>query len=371
MSNIYNVDWQAIEQRFDLWWKQENPERPILSIKAPKIKGVFNTENDKWVESSGDTPLNVVANDENADYTNYWHDFDTIIKRNRGIFEQSHFCAETYPRLFANLGVTSLATFLGCTPKFAKDTIWYNHILDDPEAAKLVFDKNNEWLQWSLNTTKRAVAEADGDFNVGIPDLCEHLDVLASLFDTQELLFHMMDYEDEVIRLSKEVQESWFKAYDLHNAISTNARGFTNYGPFQLTGKGKIAKLQCDMSAMISTEMFDQFVLPFLDEQTRYLDNSLYHLDGPDAIKHLDSVLSLEKLSALQWTPGAGNEDGGDEEWDFIYEKALNAGKSIFVLSSKKNVKRIAKKFGSKGVLMMTSAQSAEEAEEIMRLATV
>ncbi|MEA5010462.1 MAG: hypothetical protein VB100_01930 [Angelakisella sp.] len=370
MENMYQIDWQQTKHQFDLWWHQQNQNRPLISIKAPKTKGCFQTENDKWVESSGDsTPAKEVSSGATEqDYDSYWLDFDRIMQRNKDVFDHSYFTGETFPRMFANLGVASLAVFLGCKPLFAKDTIWYEYVLNDPESALLKLNNDNPWLKWSLETTKRAKEAAQDNFKVGIPDLCEHMDVLSSLFNTQDLLFHMLDYEDEILRLTQEVQNHWFDVYERHYNIVKEPDGYCCYGPFQLLGQGKTAKLQCDMSAMIGKDMFDQFALPFLRQQTEWLDNSLYHLDGPDALKHLDSVLSLEKLSALQWTPGAGNSDGGDEAWDFIYEKALNAGKSIFALVSPKNIRRFTKRFGHQGIFIMTSAADRQEADEIMAL---
>ena len=117
---------------------------------------------------------------------------------------------------------------------------------------------------------------------------------------------------------------------------------------------------------MISKDMFAEIALPYLREQTQWLDKSMYHLDGVDAIKHLDSVLSLENLNALQWTPGAGQPDGGDETWDFIYEKALDHEKSIYALVAPWNIPRFVKKFGKKGVYIVTMAKDQAMADAIV-----
>ena len=34
--------------------------------------------------------------------------------------------------------------------------------------------------------------------------------------------------------------------------------------------------------------------------------NSLYHLDGKGALIHLDKILAIEKIDAVQWQPGDG-----------------------------------------------------------------
>ena len=55
----------------------------------------------------------------------------------------------------------------------------------------------------------------------------------------------------------------------------------------------------------------------------------MYHLDGIDAIRHLDAVLEIEELNAVQWTPGVGEVQGGNARWFDLYKKILASGKSI------------------------------------------
>ena len=89
--------------------------------------------------------------------------------------------------------------------------------------------------------------------------------------------------------------------------------------------------LQCDYSAMISPQMFGEFVLPDLKEQTEYMDRSIYHLDGAGEFPHLEQILSLPRLNALQWAPGAGKPGGGDPCWFDFYRKVQAAGKSLLI----------------------------------------
>ena len=90
--------------------------------------------------------------------------------------------------------------------------------------------------------------------------------------------------------------------------------------------------MQCDFSAMISPVMFERFVVPSLSEQCAWLDRALYHLDGPDCVRHLDLLLQIPNLHAIQWTPGAGEPGAGDPKWFSLYDRILRAGKSIQAL---------------------------------------
>jgi hypothetical protein len=68
-----------------------------------------------------------------------------------------------------------------------------------------------------------------------------------------------------------------------------------------------------------------------LCKQAEKLDNVLYHLDGPDAIKHVDAIMEIEEIDALQWTSGDYGPDGTFEQWYEIYDKAVKAGKALWI----------------------------------------
>ncbi|HOV39653.1 MAG TPA: hypothetical protein PLG79_13070, partial [Spirochaetales bacterium] len=273
MADNFKGDWAERRERFERWWMVKNDDRPLLNIQAPLRKGAIGPGNDRWVSSSsGENAVQQTTEKEGEDYTAYWTDIDTVLDRFRRIFNATYYTAETYPRLFPNLGVASLAAFLGGCPVFAKDTIWYKAVFTDVEKVELEFDRRNPWLQWSLSFARRATDLSDGAYLVGIPDIVENLDVLGCLFESGQVMLDIVDHPEDMHRLLRKVQEAWFKVYELHHAISTDAKGYSNFGPFQLLGKGRVAKLQCDMSAMISTYMFEEFVLPYLAEQVASLD---------------------------------------------------------------------------------------------------
>ena len=98
---------------------------------------------------------------------------------------------------------------------------------------------------------------------------------------------------------------------------------------FSLWGPGKVSKLQSDISGMVSEEDFRRFAIPYLTEQCRKIDYTLYHLDGVDALRHLEAILEIDELNAVQWTPGEGQPQGGDPVWYKEYRKILEAGKSV------------------------------------------
>jgi hypothetical protein len=132
-----------------------------------------------------------------------------------------------------------------------------------------------------------------------------------------------------------------------------------------------MAKFQCDFSAMISADMFAEFMLPVLSEMCERVSYCMYHWDGPGAICHQELLLSIEKLAMLQWTPGAGAEPAWHSRWWPLYHRTVDAGKRIFIGGGDlEALRRLRKEFGAKLKLFLIafSAQSESQAEEALRV---
>lgn len=267
------------------------------------------------------------------------------------------------------MGPGSLNAFLGCPINFKEQTVWYYPIADDPEKVDcLEFDKNGFYWNWTREALAYLSEKARGRYVVTMPDLVEGVDILSELFGTQDMLLHLMDCPEAVHRLLDQLDDLYFEAYDELAEIIQSPEGEVPFMFFNCWGPGRTAKLQCDFSAMISPAMFDEFVLPRLRRQCRRLDYSVYHLDGPDAICHIDSILSIPELTALQWEPGAGNPNTADPVWwKPVWEKVYAAGKSALLLGASRDlVEAFVKEFGQAGTLVLTQAESEDQARRFM-----
>jgi hypothetical protein len=129
-----------------------------------------------------------------------------------------------------------------------------------------------------------------------------------------------------------EINQAWFECYQAVYDIIAQPDNSSVFAAFNLWGEGKTAKVQCDTCAMFSPKMFERFVVPALTEQCSWLDHSMYHLDGHQCIIHLDLLLGIESLDAIEWTPDPQVPKGGDPCWFPMYRKILDAGKSVQVL---------------------------------------
>ena len=85
--------------------------------------------------------------------------------------------------------------------------------------------------------------------------------------------------------------------------------------------------IQSDFSYMIGTDMFTEFELPNLAGFCSLLPRTMYHMDGSGQIRHLEKLLKLPGLKAIQWVPGDGSPPCG--HYRELYERIERAGMNI------------------------------------------
>jgi len=274
-----------------------------------------------------------------------------------------------------DFGPGSMAGYVGSNIVFNEDTVWFEECVKDWEGfPEIKFDPDNKWWKKHYQLVKDVARLADGDFYIGMPDIMENIDVLASLRGAQDMIFDMIDNPDIVTQRIKEVSDSYFDYYNrFFELIYNEEDGGSAYTVFQIWGEGKTAKIQCDFSAMMSPDNFKDFIVEPLREQAKKLDYVLYHLDGPDSIKHLDALMEIKEIDALQWTSGDHGPDGTFEDWYEIYDKAREAGKSIWVKVYSgefedwiKNAERLVKRYGSHSLFFHFPEMSLVEAERLI-----
>ena len=57
------------------------------------------------------------------------------------------------------------------------------------------------------------------------------------------------------------------------------------------------------------------------------MDRNIYHLDGPQALRYLDTLLAQSEIHAIQWVPGAGQAHWA--RWIEVYQRIQAAGKAF------------------------------------------
>ena len=375
----YKVNMEAAKEKFRNYWAHKNTGRPLMCVIArrPEVE-----------QYSDGTPVEGGYLDQicQGKYYNMpeelkWKDMEDkyqnpqrIVDRYRYFCQTHAFLGESFPNLNIDFGPGSLASYLGSEIGFKEDTVWFNKCLDGWDGVpKLTFDPENKWFKKHLQLAKDCQALAGDDFYVDMPDLMENIDVLASLRGAQDILFDLLDEPEMIGERIQEVTDIYYEYYDRFYDVIKDEEGGNAYTVFQIWGPGRTVKLQCDFSAMMSPEDFRKYIQPSLRSQSENVDHVLYHLDGPAAIKHMDALMEIEGIDALQWTSGDAGPDGTLPDWDVIYDKAIAAGKSIWVKVYSgefedwiRNVDRIVNKYGSHSLFLLFPEMSMEQAAYLL-----
>lgn len=347
----YKEDWQITKERWTKWWENDESVGTILQVKVPREK-----------------PVSEIYVPSIKSIEEQWTNIDYRIASAEKVFATYKFMGDAFPYFDIILGPGSFAIYIGSEPVFSKDTVWYKPFISDWNTVpELKLDPENKWWKLSREFAREGIKRGEGKFLVSTPDLIENLDTIASLRGIEKLLLDLVDNPQYVHKCQEKILSLWFECYEeLYNILKGGDYGIC-FSAFSTWAPGKIAKLQCDMSCMISTDMFNEFVVPYLEQQCRWLDYSLYHLDGVGAIQHLDSLLSIEELDGIQWTPGEGQPNVGFPRWFPMYHKIQSAGKKLWLFSvPKEQVIGILKELSPR-LCITTSCSSEKEGLELLR----
>lgn len=313
----YIENWDMTKNRFEAWWNRSNIDRPLMKVIAKREKAIDELE-----------PV-----DEAKTPEEFYLYVDQRVKKTRNFYKTHRLMADAFPSMNMDIGPGSMAAYLGAEPIFSWQTVWFQECIqsDWAEWGEIRYDPENYWWKRHLALVWEAQELAQGDFLINIPDIVENIDILSALRGSQALCYDLMDQPEFIKESIDKIDDLYFKYYNQFYDIVKGKDNSSSYTSFGIWGAGKAAAIQCDFSAMISPDQFREFIQPSLRKQCQVLDRSLYHLDGTHAMKHVDALMEIEELDALQWTPDAGAPDAANERYFLLYDKVRNAGKSLWV----------------------------------------
>jgi hypothetical protein len=353
---IYKSGFDEARDRLTAWWNGEDIGRPALQITVHRDTPAENV------------PFTAAPKGWVTDYSTSDFNYRVYLSRIRCI--NTIYLAEAMPTVAPDLAPNCLALYLGCKGVDQPGTVWCEPCIDSPENATYEFKRDNFYWDFSLRLAEEQLRMGKDKFMIQFPDLIEGLDTLAAMRGTEELLVDLIEHPEWVQTSLGHITDRYFDYYDIMYDMFKDDRGGSFFWAW---APGRMSKLQCDFSAMISPEMFGEFMVPVITAMTERLDYSMYHWDGPGAIPHHDLLLSIPKLNMLQWTPGAGVESTMHKRWWPLYHKTIDAGKKVLVGGNIEELKVLKREFGPKlkQFLINIGAKTLDEAEDIIRIASV
>jgi hypothetical protein len=296
-----------------------------------------------------------------------WTDLDYISALSDWENSGAFFGGEAFPAWgYGYPGHAGICTFLGAPVALDWDTGWNDPILtgEELEWRSLRLDENQPRFRWQLDWLRRGAKDAKGKCIPGVGAFGGCGDTLAALRGTDRLLLDVMDRPDEVRAADQYLMDIWIECYRrFYEIIRGTAEGSTCW--FSLWSPGKFYAAQNDFSYMIGPKMFRDIFLPTIERQTRFLDHAIYHVDGVGAFVHVDALLELPRLQALQILPGTGKP--GPLHYMDVLKRVQDAGKNLHISIAPEDVKPALDALSARGLFIDTACGTEEEARTLLR----
>jgi len=257
-----------------------------------------------------------------------WLDIDHRVEYALASVENTWYGGDSIPVFMPNLGPEIMTAGYGAAMEFSERTVWTEPCLTDwGQLDALKFDPDNFYIRHLMKMIETALERGRGKFLTGLTDIHPGGDLAASIRNPQDFCMDLIDSPELCERLLAKIQPDFAMFYDMQYDLLKKHGQYVTTSWTSFWTEGRYYIPSNDFSCMVSSEMFDRFFLKRLEEECEFLDHSIYHLDGPGALCHLPSLLSIKKLDAIQWVCGAGN--GPATKWIRVRQEIQAAGKGI------------------------------------------
>jgi len=292
-------------------------------------------------------------------------DTDRVVELARATALNTEYLGDALPTAWPNLGPEVFSAFFGVELEYTDETSWAKPLITDWEKTDHVrFSQDSIYWKKLVEMTNALLEAGKGLYYVGLTDFHPGADALAAFRDPQDLNTDLLIYPDAVRSLLEYVGETYKTVFDYFYSWLVKAhQPITCWAAIVSTKKWYVPSN--DFSCMISEQMFRDFFLPGIIDECRFLEASIYHLDGPGALRHLDALLDIPELNAIQWVFGAGN--GRASDWIPVYQRCQAAGKGLQIFAELDELETLTKYLKPEGVwLSIAGVRDSETADRVL-----
>lgn len=349
-------NFDVIKKRFTALWDREMVDRCCINV--------MYKDYDKMAK--------YLAFPENpVDQQRYWTDGEVVLKRNLACMEHTYYAGDAFPLVWLNLGPSGHAGFIsGARFGYEPSTIWFDPVMEEElEPEKIMLAKESYLFQKTMELGEYFAGESRGRYFVSMPDLAGNLDAVAHLRGSEGLMMDFLTEDEAVVsECERRMQKLWEAGMSQAYEITKKANhGGSCIGWLNTWAPGFHGQMQCDLSVMISKELFDTYAKSELEVQSSFLEYPLYHFDGVEQVRHLDTLLSIKKIKMIQWT-SVVSQPSPLQYMDEL-KRIQAGGKGLLLTLTPAEVEPALKELSAKGLFINVSADSKETADAVVKIA--
>ena len=304
-------------RRFEAWWDGEVTDRPPVTTRVtPSRPSALPEPPHESLEAR-------------------WLDPEYQVDRRIDAVLRRDYPGDALPIVTPDVGPELTSTLWGADLEFGETTSWSKPIVTDAARWRDVADRapdyDNRYWQASEAMTRLALEKCEGRYLVGVVDLHGNYDILAGLREPELLCMDLVDDPEAVDAAARRAAAAFVDAFERNYAlVAESGQGSTSWVPMYHRGPAYVPS--CDFWCMLGERHARELVMPRIVEEMGPMERSIFHLDGPQALRHLDLLLELDELDAVQWVYGAGN--GAAADWIDVYRRIRDGGKAIQVIAT-------------------------------------
>ena len=338
-------------QRVDAWYQCEILDRAPVRFMA------HNAFLDTGVDYAALSPEERRAR---------WFDVEYQVDLFERSIEGRTFHGETFPIYWPNLGPNVYASFYGLELEFGEATSWSQPIVhdwDDLDCLRL--DRDNVYFLKIEELTRHALERCQGRYLVGYTDLHPGIDCASAWRGMDQLCVDMVDSPEQVQELAQRAIVDFEALYDhfddmlkAHRQPSSSWMGIPSFGRMHIPS--------CDFATLISRQHFEQFALPVLQREVRTMTHNVFHLDGKGVARHLDAILSVPQIHAIQWVQGVG-DDWPIMQWVPFIKQIQARGVPVIVDLGKEELEEFMALMDPEGLFLWVATETEEEELDLIK----
>jgi hypothetical protein len=345
-------DFEQAMRRIDAWFAHEMIDRPPV----------------RFAEHNADfAAAHKLGGRAWPDLRARWFDAEFQVEFFMESIRGRTFYGETFPVYWPNLGPNVYAAFHGAELDYGEVTSWIRHCVQErTDVKRLKFSRDNGYFQKIEELTSVALQRCAGKFMVGYTDLHGSLDCAADWRDPQQLCLDLADCPELVHDLVNLANQSFLPLFDHYDEV-LKAQGQMSVTWMGIPARGKMHIPSCDFTSMVSTQVFDEFYLPSLLAEVRHMTRNIFHVDGKGMLRHLDRILAIPEIQAIQWVHGVGN-DAPILQWLPVIKRIQAAGKGVIVDLQLEELEPFIAATEPEGLYLCLSAPESSQRDILKRL---
>lgn len=258
-----------------------------------------------------------------------------------------------------------LEAYHGCGISLEGKYIWPKHVFEDITESEAVTaaGPKTEWLDCYIKYMRDLDAAFSNSWAISQPILRGIADVACALMGTQNFIYGMMDEEELSRSLIAYIAKNSEHFYKQSMENMPMFRGGYVIGQYFLWTPEMCLRLQDDAIAVLSPDLYEQFVLSYTEQLSKLTNYTMMHLHLTSG-HMLNKLCSIQTIRAIEYDIDEGCESVLEHMGTF--KKIQDSGKNLVIKARfKQDEIQAMKQLDMRGLCLIPVVDSGKEIDEI------